>query len=156
MIEIERKFLVVSQQFIEQAQSKITISQGFLNSNPDRCVRIRKTLKGGVLTVKGRSSKDGTTRFEWEKSLSSKETDSLLALCEPGRIEKDRYLIPVGTHCFEVDVFKGENRGLIIAEIELNTSDEVFEKPNWLGKEVTGDPKYYNVNLSSYPFSEWE
>lgn len=155
MIEIERKFLVLSQHFIDQATSKKSISQGFLNSHPDRCVRIRKTQNGGMITVKGRSSEDGTSRFEWEKPLSSTETQQLLALCEPGLIEKDRYLVPVGNHLFEVDVFKGVNKGLIIAEIELKSAEESFEKPSWLGEEVTGDPKYYNASLSNCPFNEW-
>lgn len=156
MIEIERKFLVKNTDFIAESTKHYAIAQGFLNSNPDRVVRIRKTPSGGYIAVKGKSSEDGVSRFEWQKAISSIETDELLKLCEPGLIEKDRYEVSSGKHLWEVDVFKGCNKGLIIAEIELSSADERFEKPTWIGEEVTGNPRYYNSNLSSHPYQDWD
>ena len=155
MIEIERKYLVVSSQFKEDAFNEYTIKQGFLNSDPERTVRIRLANDKGTLTVKGLSSDDGLTRFEWEKELNKKDAISLLQLCEEGIIHKIRYEIRVGQHIVEVDEFFGENEGLVIAEIELNSVDEIFERPIWFGKEVTGDIKYYNSQLGKNPFKTW-
>ena len=155
MKEIERKFLVVSEAFKKEASSKAWISQGFLNSNPDRVVRIRVTGDSGFLTIKGRSSKDGTTRFEWEREIPKEEASTLLKLCEPGQIEKMRYRVAVGAHTFEVDEFLGSNQGLVVAEVELSEAEEVFEKPDWLGEEVTGDRRYYNSELSKTPYTHW-
>lgn len=155
MQEIERKFLVTSHSFKEEAYESQSISQGFLNSDKARTVRVRIYGKSGFLTIKGESSADGTTRFEWEKEISINEAKSLLKLCESGIIEKTRYLVKVNEHIFEIDEFYGENQGLIIAEIELNSADEKFPKPNWLGEEVTGNPKYYNSVLSKSPFKTW-
>ena len=109
----------------------------------------------GYITIKGKSDKTGTTRFEWEKEIGIEEARALIQLCESGVIDKTRYLIPKGNHVFEVDVFEGENRGLIMAEIELCCSNEIFEKPNWLGEEVTTDERYYNAYLSKKPFTTW-
>ena len=155
MVEIERKFLVQSQEFIHLATHHEFIAQGFLSVDPARVVRVRILDKGGKLTVKGQSSVDGTSRFEWEQSLSSEEAQALFSLCLPGRIEKTRYFVPAGAHTFEVDVFSGENLGLVIAEIELSRVDEAFQHPEWLGSEVTGDPRYYNANLTKFPFNQW-
>ncbi len=155
MLEIERKFLIVSQDFKNQAFSKERIVQGFLNTDPDRTVRVRIKGEMGFLTVKGKSNSLGTTRFEWEKQISTSEAEKLLDLCEKTIIEKTRYKISVGDHVFEVDVFHGANQGLVVAEIELNDENEDFEKPDWLGKEVTGKVKYYNSQLSKNPYSTW-
>jgi CYTH domain-containing protein len=95
------------------------------------------------------------SRFEWEKPLSTKEVDALLPLCEEGTIIKDRYLVPFKGKVFEVDVFKGANKGLILAEIELDDEEESFEKPEWLGAEVTSDHRYYNLYLSKNPYNQW-
>ena len=155
MIEIERKFLVKSDAFKQNAEGPFYLIQGFLNSHADRTVRIRMTKEGGTITVKGRSSKDGTSRFEWETPLNLEEARALLKLCEPGIIEKDRYKVLVGEDLFEVDEFLGSNTGLVLAEIELPSVDAVFEKPDWLGEEVTGDVRYYNSQLSKKPFNTW-
>ncbi|MGJ8591594.1 MAG: CYTH domain-containing protein [Aquaticitalea sp.] len=156
MIEIERKFLVTSNVFKLEAFNKTHISQGYLNSNKKRAVRIRLRDNKGFLTVKGPSSNDGLTRFEWEKELSKVEAEALLKLCETGVIDKIRYEVKLGSHLFEVDEFFGDNLGLIVAEVELNHESEIFEKPLWLGIEVTGDSKYYNSELSKRPFKTWD
>ena len=153
--EIERKFLVEGTEYIEEAFKKEGIIQGFLSSVPERTVRVRKIDDAGWITVKGIGNSAGTTRFEWEKQISGQEAADLLGLCEPGRIEKIRYYVKIGDHTFEVDEFEGINKGLVIAEIELEHEDETFEKPAWLGQEVTGIIRYYNAALSKKPFSEW-
>lgn len=155
MIEIERKFLVTSEAFKKQASKVMHIIQGFLNRDPERTVRVRLQNDDGILTVKGLSSKDGLKRFEWEKGISKKDAKSLFEFCEEGIIDKLRYEIKVGNHVYEVDEFFGDNKGLIIAEIELNSENESFEKPDWLGVEVTGDIKYYNSQLSFKPYKSW-
>jgi CYTH domain-containing protein len=155
MVEIERKFLVTSEDFKKEAFAKHQIAQGYLNSNPDRTVRIRIKGESGFLTIKGKNNDSGTTRFEWETEIALMEAKPLLDLCEKGILLKTRYEIRVGKHVYEVDVFHGENEGLIIAEIELSSEQEVFEKPNWLGKEVTGDNRYYNSYISQKPFAAW-
>lgn len=156
MTEIERKFLVTSEDFKIQAHKHTRIIQGFLNTNPERTVRVRLKGNTGFLTVKGESSSDGLSRFEWEKEISKTDAEALLRLCEKGVIDKVRYDITVGKHLFEVDVFSEDNAGLMLAEVELMHKDEVFEKPDWLGKEVTGDIRYYNSQLSVKPFNTWE
>lgn len=155
MVEIERKFLVTSEDFKKEAFAKHQIAQGYLNSNPDRTVRIRIKGESGFLTIKGKNNDSGTTRFEWETEIALMEAKPLLDLCQKGILLKTRYEIQVGKHVYEVDVFHGENEGLIIAEIELSSEQEVFEKPNWLGKEVTGDNRYYNSYISQKPFAVW-
>ncbi|NAY91816.1 CYTH domain-containing protein [Muricauda sp. JGD-17] len=154
-LEIERKFLVASNTYKEQATSQIRIVQGFLNTHPDRTVRVRIKGNKGFLAVKGTSNETGTTRFEWETEISINEATNLIDLCEGAILEKMRYEIPLGAHTFEVDEFFGENKGLVMAEVELNHEDEVFKKPDWLGKEVTGDIRYYNSQLSKNPFNTW-
>lgn len=155
MIEIERKFLVTSDVFKKEAIRKSHMIQGFLNSDKERTVRIRLKDDAGFLTVKGLSDDGGLSRFEWETNISKTEAEALLKLCEKGVIEKIRYEIPVGNHVFEVDEFFGDNEGLIIAEIELTDVNETFQKPNWLGEEVTGKNRYYNSQLSKQPFNTW-
>lgn len=153
-LEIERKFLVQGD-FKEHLSYSEKIIQGFLCSVPERTTRIRVKGNKGFITVKGKGNTDGTTRFEWEKEISLEDAQQLLQLCEPGIIEKNRYYIPLGPHTFEVDVFEGDNRGLIMAEIELQAADEYFQRPQWLGEEVTGDVRYYNSYLSKHPFYNW-
>ena len=155
MVEIERKFLVTSEEFKSEATTKHEIAQGYLNSNPDRTVRIRIKGESGFITIKGKSNETGTTRFEWETEISLLEAKPLLLLCEKGVIHKTRYEITVGKHVFEVDEFHGDNEGLIIAEIELSNENEHFKKPDWLGKEVTNDIRYYNAYLSQNPYKSW-
>lgn len=155
MIEIERKFLVKTDAFKTEAFNYYHIKQGFLNSNPERTVRIRLKKDKGILTVKGKSTSDGLSRFEWEKDITKTEAEALLQLCEKGIIDKTRYEIKVENHTFEVDEFHGDNKGLVIAEIELQTETETFEKPDWLGDEVTGVTKYYNSSLSQLPYKDW-
>ena len=155
MIEIERKFLVTSNNFKEEAFKKTHIIQGFLNTDKERTVRVRLKGDRGFLTVKGLSSNDGLSRFEWETEISETDAKLLLKLCEKGVIDKVRYEIKADKHTYEVDEFFGDNEGLIIAEIELNHISEIFKKPLWLGEEVTGNEKYYNSQLSKQPYKTW-
>jgi CYTH domain-containing protein len=155
MIEIERKFLVTSNLYKSEAFKKEKIVQGFLNTNKSRTVRIRIKGDKGFLTIKGESSNDGLSRFEWEKEIPITEAENLLKICEKGVVEKIRYEVRLGNHIFEVDEFCGDNNGLVIAEVELKSETEEFKKPNWLGKEVTGDIKYYNSQLSKQPYITW-
>ena len=154
-IEIERKFLVNGEQYKKDAHKETRIIQGYLSSVPERTVRVRTKGGKGFLTIKGIGSESGTSRYEWEKEISPDEATALLALCEPGVIDKTRYLVASGKHTFEVDEFYGENQGLTVAEVELGSEDEVFEKPLWLAEEVTGDVKYYNSMLMKKPYSQW-
>ena len=154
-LEIERKFIIKSTDFKTFAYKKHFIKQGFLNSNKERVVRVRIKDESGFLTIKGKSNKAGTTRYEWEKEIDINEANELLNLCEEGVIEKHRYLVKVDNHTFEVDEFLGDNKGLLIAEVELKNEHETFTKPDWLGEEVTGINKYYNSNLSKLPFFKW-
>lgn len=155
MNEIERKFLVKSADFLSQSTKSNRIVQGYLNSNPDRTVRVRIKGNTGFLTIKGKGNESGTTRFEWEKEIPVAEAAQLLLLCEEGVIDKIRYEIPFGKHLYEVDVFEVDNKGLIVAEIELNDENESFEKPDWLGEEVTGEKRYYNASLSIFSYKNW-
>ena len=155
-LEIERKFLVKSNNFKKEVHNSYAIKQGFLNSNKERIVRIRLKNDIGYITVKGKSSDGGLSRFEWEKEISKLDAEHLIELCEEGIIEKIRYEVKYGNHIFEVDEFLGENKGLVVAEVELNQKNESFERPIWLGTEVTGDNKYYNSQLSKYPYKKWK
>lgn len=152
--EVERKFLV-SDEFIKTGMDHKQIIQGFLNSDPERTVRIRVSGDEAWITVKGLGNSSGTTRFEWEKEIPLEDANALLPLCEKGIIAKTRYIVPVGDHIFEVDFFHNENEGLVLAEIELNHEDETFTRPQWLGEEVTGIKKYYNSALAKRPFMLW-
>lgn len=154
-LEIERKFLVTNTDFKNDSFQKKQLKQGYLNSDKNRTVRVRIADKMAFLTIKGKSNATGTTRFEWEKEIELKEAEQLLLLCEPSIIEKTRYFIKSDNYVFEVDVFLGDNKGLILAEIELNSENDTFKKPSWLGKEVTGNKSYYNSNLSKLPFKDW-
>ncbi len=154
-IEIERKFLVKSDDFKNEATSKRKIVQGFLNTHPERTVRVRVNDNKGFLTIKGKSNEKGTSRFEWEKEIDLQEAEALLGLCEKTVISKTRYEIPKGKYIFEVDEFFGDNEGLVIAEIELQNENDIFDCPYWLGEEVTGQVKYYNSLLSKEPFKNW-
>jgi len=155
MIEIERKYLVTSLEFLNEYSTKNDIAQGYLSSNPERTVRIRIKGNKGFITIKGIGSESGVSRFEWEKEIEIEEAKSLLKLCERGLIEKTRYEVKSGKHIIEIDVFHGENDGLILAEIELENENETIFKPNWLGTEVTNDERYYNAYLSQNPFRNW-
>ena len=151
--EIERKFLV-SGDFKQEACDSFRLVQGYISTDPDRTVRVRIKGEQGFLTIKGRSSLDGLSRYEWEKGIPVSEALELMNLCVSGVIDKTRYLVPYGGHTYEVDVFHGANEGLVLAEIELADEQEMFEKPSWLGEEVTGDVRYYNSMLSLHPFSK--
>ena len=155
MVEIERKFLVKNEDFKAEFYQKNRITQGFLNTDPLRTVRIRIKDETAFLTVKGKNNEAGLSRFEWEKEIDKTEAEALLKLCEPGMIDKTRFLVKSASHIFEVDEFYGENEGLIVAEVELASETENFEKPKWLGQEVTRDPKYYNSQLSKNPYKSW-
>ncbi|CAD0006702.1 CYTH domain-containing protein [Flavobacterium chungangense] len=156
MVEIERKFLVKSDKFKAQAFAQNKIAQGYLSSLPERTVRIRIKGKKGFITIKGIGQHGGMTRFEWENEIPLDEAQELLKLCEKGKIEKTRFEIQSGKHVFEVDEFYGENEGLVMAEVELESETETFEKPDWLGDEVTNDERYYNAYLSKNPFKYWQ
>jgi CYTH domain-containing protein len=155
MIEIERKFLVTSDAFKLESFKQTRIVQGFLNTNPERTVRVRIKGEIGFITIKGKSTDDGLKRFEWEKEISKTDAEVLLNLCEEGVIDKMRYEVKLGEHVFEIDEFFGDNEGLIIAEVELEYEHDNFVIPDWLGKEVTGDIKYYNSQISKHPFKNW-
>lgn len=155
-VEIERKFLVKGD-FKPFVTSSERIKQGYLSSDPARIVRVRTKGAKGYLTIKGMGSELGITRFEWEKEIEIADAESLLELSEPGIIDKTRYIVPEKSGLiFEVDVFYGENDGLVVAEIELAAESQVFHKPEWLGKEVTGISKYYNSSLMKMPFKRWK
>ena len=153
--EIERKFLVKNESFKEMADSSSRIKQGYICSMRGRTVRIRIRDEKGYITIKGPSDKAGMSRYEWEKEIPLDEAEELMTLCEPGCIDKTRYLVTCGKHVFEVDVFYGENEGLIMAEVELASEDEPYEKPAFLGEEVTGDVRYYNSFLMKQPYKSW-
>ena len=153
--EIERKFLVKGE-YKTHAMRSSRIVQGYLSSVTGRTVRIRIKGEKGYITVKGKSNESGLSRYEWEKEIPLNEAEELLLLCEPGAIEKTRYEIQAGKHIFEVDEFYGDNEGLTLAEVELESEDESYEKPEWLGEEVTGDRRYYNSSLTKHPFKNWE
>lgn len=152
--EIERKFLVKGD-FKSLVHKSERIVQGYLSSVPERAVRVRIKGDKGFITVKGIGNDAGTSRYEWEKEIPIEDVTNLLKICEPGVIDKTRYQVKVGNHIFEIDEFYGENEGLTIAEVELNDENEVFNKPDWLGEEVTGEVKYYNAMLMKNPFTKW-
>jgi len=145
-IEIERKFLVLGD-FKKEVVSSHRIRQAYISRIAERTVRIRIKDEQGFITIKGKSNETGTSRFEWEKGISKEEAEALLELCEEGMIDKTRYVVNSGSHVFEVDEFYGLHQGLVLAEIELKSEEESFIKPKWLGKEVTGDPRYYNSQM---------
>ena len=154
--EIERKFLVKGE-YKHLAFQSVRITQGYLNSAPERTVRIRVKDNQAFLTIKGSTNATGISRFEWEKEIPLEEGKALLQLAEPGVIDKTRYLVrnTDGTHVWEVDEFYGDNAGLTLAEIELSAEDEAFDRPAWLGREVTADSRYYNSMLAKNPYKNW-
>lgn len=155
-LEIERKFLVINNDFKKDTVQKYRIVQKYLSSEPQRTVRIRIKDDLGFLTIKGIGNDTGVSRYEWEREIPLVDAKSLLKICEPGEIDKYRYIVRYGNHAFEVDEYLGDNKGLIIAEIELSSEDEQFQKPNWIGKEVTGMTEYYNSMLMKNPYSMWQ
>ena len=156
-LEIERKFLVhkAGRPYAAQAYASSRIRQGYICSERGRTVRVRTRDGHGFLTIKGPSDEAGITRYEFEKEITPDEAEHLMRLCEPGMIDKTRYLVKSGQHTFEVDEFYGENDGLVIAEVELHSADEPFTKPDFIGEEVTGDRRFYNSSLRKSPFSAW-
>ena len=155
--ETERKFLV-KEGYKKEAYNVSHIVQGYLCSDKRRTVRVRIRDDKGYLTIKGKCRPGELSRFEWEKEIPADEAIMLLNLAEPGKIDKNRILVrnTDGKHIWEIDEFHGENEGLVMAEIELESQDEPFDKPDWLGEEVTGDHRYYNSYLTVHPFSTWE
>ena len=155
-MEIERKFLVKKKEdFKSKASSSSRIRQGYLVSGRGCSVRVRIRDDRGYLTIKGPSRNGGLTRYEFEKEITFEEAEQLMQLCEPGIIDKTRYLVPYGNHVFEVDEFYGDNEGLVMAEVELKSEDEPFEKPSFIGQEVTGDRRFYNSHMRQFPFAIW-
>ena len=156
-LETERKFLVKGE-YKKDAFKAMRIRQGYLAHTALCSVRIRIRDDKGFITVKGKTDKAGMTRYEWEKEIPAKEAEELLLLATPGMIDKCRYLVrnTDGVHTWEVDEFYGENEGLTVAEIELGSEDEAFDKPDWLGNEVTGDPRYFNSALRNNPYKYWK
>ena len=154
-VEIERKFLVKGD-FEPFIASKSRIMQGYICTDKDRTVRVRICEDKGFLTIKSAPNELGWSRYEFEQAIPLAEAEELIKLCLPGIIDKVRHWIPFEGHTWEVDVFHGENEGLIVAEIELESEKEMFEIPEWIGDEVTGNPKYYNAWLSKNPYGHWE
>lgn len=152
--EIERKFLVKGE-YKSQAYAQSRIVQGYICSARGRTVRVRIRDAKGYLTIKGAADAAGLSRYEWEKEIPLAEAQELMKLCEPGVIDKTRYLVRCGKHVFEVDEFYGDNEGLVVAEVELASVDEDFEKPDFIGEEVTGDVRYYNSQLMRHPYTQW-
>jgi CYTH domain-containing protein len=155
MMEIERKFLVTDDSYRQLATSHSRICQGYICSGHGRTVRVRRRDHTAYITIKGPSVDGGLSRYEFEKEITLDEAEQLFKLCEPGLIDKTRYLVPSGRHTFEVDEFYGENEGLVMAEVELTAPDEPFEKLPFIGREVTGDRRFYNSQLRVHPYKEW-
>ena len=153
-IETERKFLVKDDGYKAQAVRSYRIRQGYIAHDSGRTVRVRIRDDKGFLTIKGPSIILGS-RPEWEKEISLQEAEELFLLCKPGSVDKTRWIVPAGKRFFEIDEFFGENEGLVMAEIELGSPDEPFERPSWLGEEVTEDERYYNGYLARNPFKNW-
>lgn len=155
-IEIERKFLVKDDGFKAEAVESHHLVQGYICRESGRTVRVRIADDRAYLTIKGRSSDNGMSRFEWETGIPVGDARRLLALCQGGTVDKTRYIVPVSERKWEVDEFHGDNEGLVVAEIELGSEDEPFGRPSWLGEEVTGDRRYYNSMLSECPYKKWQ
>lgn len=155
MLEIERKYKAKNTTFLNESKISFKINQGYLNSSIERTVRVRTKDNKGFLTIKGKSNLSGTTRFEWEKEIPFDEAIELLKLCEDFIIEKTRHIVIYDNKTFEIDVFEGKNKGLIIVEVELDNENETIKLPDWIDEEVTGDIKYYNSYISTNPFCNW-
>ena len=154
--EIERKFLVKDDSYKAKAYASRKVKQGYISSAHGKTVRVRIMDDKGFLTIKGPSDEEGLGRYEWEHEIPMNEAEELMRLCEPGMIDKTRYLVKSGNHIVEVDEFHGDNDGLVVAEIELRNENEAYERPDFLGEEVTGDVKFYNSFLKKYPFKSWK
>lgn len=155
-LEIERKFLVKDDSYKRLARGSSRIRQGYLSSGKGKTIRVRLRDDKGYLTIKGPSLDGGLSRYEFEKEITMDEALSLFRLCEPGIIDKTRYLVESGRHTFEVDEFYGDNEGLVMAEVELASPDETYEKPDFIGREVTGDRRFYNSHLRQNPYKMWK
>ena len=154
-LEIERKFLVLDDSYKHEAFSSYHIMQGYICSGHGRTVRVRIRDAQGFITIKGPSIDGGLSRYEFEQEIPLADAEQLMKLCEPGIIDKTRWLVKVDEHTFEVDEFHGDNDGLVIAEVELHDAEESYKKPHFIGKEVTGDRRYYNSQLRSNPYCRW-
>ena len=154
-VEIERKVLVEGTEYREMAYSSDRIVQGYICRQDGNSVRVRIRDGRGYLTIKGPSLDGGLSRYEWEREISLSEAEDLLLLCRDAKIDKRRYLVKCGNHTYEVDEFYGDNEGLVVAEIELSDKDEPFERPSFLGREVTGEARYYNGHLTRFPYKDW-
>lgn len=155
-IETERKFLVKNDDYKGQAKVIHSMTQGYIAHDSGRTVRVRISDGQGYLTIKGPSA-NGISRAEWEMEIPLEDAKSLMLLCKSGIIDKTRYVVPAGNgRFFEVDEFYGDNKGLVVAEIELGAENEAFNKPEWLGEEVTGDHRYYNSSLCTMPYKDWK
>ncbi|MBR3977135.1 MAG: CYTH domain-containing protein [Bacteroidaceae bacterium] len=154
-LEIERKFLVTSDAYRSAAFHSDRIAQGYLCREGGNSARVRVRGGKGYITIKGPSLDNGLSRYEWEKEIPADEAWELMKLCHGGIIDKTRYLVKCGSHTFEVDEFHGDNEGLVVAEVELDNISQQFERPDFLGEEVTGERKYYNSHLTRFPFKLW-
>ncbi len=154
-LEIERKFLVTDDSYKAMAFRCDRIAQGYLCREGGNSARVRVRGEKGYITIKGPSTDDGLSRYEWEKEIPASEAWELMKLCHGGIIDKTRYLVKSGRHTFEVDEFHGDNEGLVVAEVELEELDEKFECPQFIGKEVTGEKRYYNSHLTRMPYKLW-
>ena len=154
-VEIERKFLVEGTEYRRMAYSSDRIVQGYICRQDGNSVRVRIRDGRGYLTIKGPSLDGGLSRYEWEREISLSEAEDLLLLCRDAKIDKRRYLVKCGNHTYEVDEFYGDNEGLVVAEIELSDKDEPFERPSFLGREVTSEARYYNGHLTRFPYKDW-
>ena len=155
-LEIERKFLVLNDSYKQQSFSHSHIQQGYITSERGRTVRIRIRDDHAYLTIKGPSMDGGLSRYEFEQEIPLEDGRQLMKLCEPGIIDKIRWLVQSGDHVFEVDEFFGDNEGLVMAEVELHTATEQVILPNFIGEEVTGDRRYYNSQLRNHPYKSWQ
>lgn len=155
MLEIERKFIVINDSYKARAYRSDRIAQGYLCREGGNSTRVRVRGDKGYITIKGPSLDGGLSRYEWEREIPASEALELLKICHGAIIDKIRHLVRCGEHIFEVDEFFGDNEGLVIAEVELNHPDEQFEKPDFIGEEVTGDKRYYNSRLTRFPYKSW-
>lgn len=153
-LEIEKKFLIKNDNWKQFVSEEKEITQGYLNANPNRTVRIRIAGKQGFLTIKSKSK--GSVRSEFEYEIPIEDATELIELCEKPILSKTRFIVKFENHTWEIDVFEKENKGLVVAEIELSKEDEFFLTPDWIGKEVTEETKYYNSQLIENPYSEWD
>ena len=153
--EIERKFLVLNDSYKRESFSHSHIQQGYITSERGRTVRIRIRDEQAFITIKGPSLDGGLSRYEFEQEIPMEDARQLMKLCEPDIIDKTRWLVKSGSHTFEVDEFFGDNQGLVMAEVELRAIDDSVVIPPFIGKEVTGDRRYYNSQLRQHPYKDW-